>query len=109
DETGARAPLFQRVTRDRKRKNEKGIDVELKTGDIVQKSMVVPGRWWRVPQTVDTVTPGSRDFNERSQYAKTVLKNNKTWGSVPANDNALAHRERNMTCVACHSSWVTSC
>ena len=27
--------------------------------------MVVPGRWWRVPQTLDTVTPGTRDFSER--------------------------------------------
>ena len=75
----------------------------------MQNSMVVPGRWWRVPQTLDTVTPGSRDFNERSQYAKTIQKDNATWGNVPADSNSLAHRDANMTCVACHSSWVTSC
>ena len=109
DAEGARIPLFQRVTRDRKRKDEKGVDVDLKTGDIMQNSMVVPGRWWRVPQTLDTVTPGSRDFNERSQYAKTIQKDNATWGDVPADNNRLAHRDANMTCVACHSSWVTSC
>jgi len=109
DETGTRIPLFQRITRDRKRKNEKGTDVDLKVGDVVQNSMVVPGRWWRVPQTLDTITPGSRDFNERSQYAKTVQKDNKTWGNVAATENQLAHRDSNMTCVACHSSWVTSC
>lgn len=109
DETGSRVPLFQRVTRDRKRKDEKGNDVDLKTGDVVQNSMVVPGRWWRVPQTVDTITPGSRDFNERSQYAKTIQKDNATWGSVPGDANRLAHRDNDMTCVACHSSWVTSC
>ena len=56
DAEGARIPLFQRVTRDRKRKDEKGVDVDLKAGDIMQNSMVVPGRWWRVPQTLDTVT-----------------------------------------------------
>lgn len=109
DETGSRIPLFQRVTRDRKRKTEKGIDVDLKAGDVMQNSMVVPGRWWRVPQTLDTVTPGSRDFNEKSQYAKTIRKDNIAWGSVPANGNELAHRDDNMTCVSCHSSWVTSC
>jgi hypothetical protein len=109
DESGTRIPLFQRVTRDRKRKDEKGLEIDLKTGDIVQNSMVVPGRWWRVPQTVDTVTPGSRDFSERSQYAKTIQKDNTTWGTVPGNDNQLAHRDSNMTCVACHSSWMTSC
>ena len=109
DAEGARIPLFQRVTRDRKRKDEKGVDVDLKSGDIMQNSMVVPGRWWRVPQTLDTVTPGSRDFNERSRYAKTIQKDNATWGDVPADNNQLAHRDANMTCVACHSSWVTSC
>ena len=108
DESGTRIPLFQRVTRDRKRKDEKGNDVDLKAGDIMQNSMVVPGRWWRVPQTLDTVTPGSRDYNEKSQYAKTVQKDNATWGGVPA-DSKLAHRDSDMTCVSCHSSWMTSC
>jgi len=109
DAEGSRIPLFQRVTRDRKRKDAKGVDVDLKAGDVMQNSMVVPGRWWRVPQTIDTVTQGSRDYNEQSRYAKTIRKDNATWGDVPADSNQLAHRDNNMTCVACHSSWVTSC
>ncbi|HKY41559.1 MAG TPA: hypothetical protein VJM50_00585 [Pyrinomonadaceae bacterium] len=109
DPDGARIPLFQRVTRDRKRKDAQGVDVDLKAGDIMQNSMVVPGRWWRVPQTLDTVTKGSRDYNEQSRYAKTIRKDNTTWGDVPADSNQLAHRDNNMTCVSCHSSWVTSC
>ncbi|MDQ3474636.1 MAG: hypothetical protein M3447_12965 [Acidobacteriota bacterium] len=109
DETGAKIPVFQRITRDRKKKDESGKEIELKTGDIVQNSLVVAGRWWRVPQTADTVTPGSRDFNEQSRYAKTMRKDNRTWGDVPADENVLAHRDDNMTCFACHSSWVTSC
>jgi hypothetical protein len=109
DAEGTRVPLFQRVTRDRKRKDEKGADVDLKAGEIMQNSMVVPGRWWRVPQTLDTVTPGSRDYNEQSRYAKTIRKDNTTWGDVPTDGNQLAHRDNDMTCVACHSSWVTSC
>jgi hypothetical protein len=109
DAEDARIPLFQRVTRDRKRKDEKGVDVDLKAGDIMQNSMVVPGRWWRVPQTLDTVTVGSRDYNEKSRYAKTIRKDNVTWGEVPSDNNQLAHRDSDMTCVACHSSWVTSC
>jgi len=43
DETGARIPLFQKITRDRKKKDESGKDIDLKTGDIIQNSMVVPG------------------------------------------------------------------
>ena len=109
DESGARIPLFQRITRDRKRKDEKGNDIDLKTGDIVQNSMVVPGRWWRVVQTADTVTEGSRDYSEKSRYAKTIRKDNATWGTVPANDSQLAHRDNDITCMACHSSWMTSC
>jgi hypothetical protein len=109
DESGARIPLFQRITRDRTRKDEKGNDVQLKTGDVVQNSMVVAGRWWRVPQTLDTISRGSRDYNERSHYSKTMRRDNETWGTVPADDKQLAHADSNMTCFACHSSWVTSC
>jgi hypothetical protein len=109
DAEGTRIPLFQRITRDRKRKDENGRDVDLKAGDIMQNSMVVPGRWWRVPQTLDTITPNTRDYNEKSAYAKTIRKDNKTWGEVPTNTNNLAHRDNDMTCVSCHSSWMTSC
>ncbi len=109
DETGARIPLFQRNTRDRKRKDEKGNDIDLKAGDIIQNSMVVPGRWWRVVANCGYRDAGSRDYSEKSRYAKTIRKDNATWGDVPANDSQLAHRDNDMTCVACHSSWVTSC
>ncbi|HEV2835888.1 MAG TPA: hypothetical protein VGW58_11255 [Pyrinomonadaceae bacterium] len=109
DESGGRIPLFQRVARDRKRKDEHGKDVDLKSGDVMQNSMVVPGRWWRVPQTLDTVTPNARDYNEKSRYAKTIRKDNVTWGDVPVNTNELAHRDNDMTCASCHSSWMTSC
>jgi hypothetical protein len=109
EETGERIAMFQRITRDRTKKDENGKDVDLKTGDIIQNSMVVPGRWWRVIQTMDTITAGTRDYNEKSRYAKTIRKDNTTWGSFPAEDKQLAHREDNMTCFACHSSWVTSC
>ncbi|MCU1265077.1 MAG: hypothetical protein JWM21_1395 [Acidobacteria bacterium] len=109
DDTGAKVPVFQRITRDRTKKDESGKDVALKNGDLIQNSLVVPGRWWRVPQTIDTITPGTRDYSERSRYAKTMRKDNLTWGELPATDKELAHRDDNMTCFSCHSSWVTSC
>lgn len=109
DESGSKVPVFQPVPRDRKKKDANGNDVELKAGDIIQNSMVVPGRWWRVIQTVDTITPGTRDYSEKSRYSKTIRKDNASWGDVPKNDQELAHRDSDMTCVACHSSWVTSC
>jgi hypothetical protein len=94
------------------RKDENGKDVQLKAGDIVQNSMVVPGRWWRVKQTMDTINPNAvhaEDYSAKSRYAKTMRTDNATWGDVPADDKQLAHRDSNMTCFACHSSWVTSC
>ncbi len=106
---GERVAAFQVVRRDQKKKDEKGNEIELKAGDIIQNSLVVPGRWWRVSQTLDTVTPGSRDYNEKSRYAKTIRKDNQIWGDVPSDDHQLAHRDSDMTCFACHSSWVTSC
>ena len=109
DAEGTNIPLFQRIPRDRKKKDEKGIDVDLKAGDFVQNSMVVPGRWWRVTQTADTVTPGKPDYSEKSRYAKTIRTDNATWGDVPGDDKELAHKDDQMSCFSCHSSWVTGC
>lgn len=109
NDAGETVRAFQRLTRDTKRKDEQGNEVQLKSGDIIQNSLVVTGRWWRVIQTADTVTPGNRDYSEKSHYAKTIRKDNSTWGNAPAEDKQLAHSDNNMTCVACHSSWMTSC
>ncbi len=109
DDAGETVRAFQRLSRDTKKKDEDGKEIQLKAGDIIQNSLVVTGRWWRVIQTADTVTPGSRDYSEKSRYAKTIRKDNSTWGSAPAADKELAHSDDNMTCVACHSSWMTSC
>ncbi|HXM36684.1 MAG TPA: hypothetical protein VN920_15925, partial [Pyrinomonadaceae bacterium] len=114
---GAKEQIFKRLTKDepakdengKPMKDESGKEIQWKKGDIIQSSMVVPGRRWRVVQTKDTVTPGTRDYNEKSRYAKTIRKDNTSWGSVPADDKQLAHSDDKMTCFACHSSWVTSC
>src|SRR5437763_5033158 len=109
DETGAKVPVFQRITRDRTKKDDHGKDIQLKNGDSIQNSLLVPGRWWRIVQTADTITPGTRDYSEKSRYAKTMRKDNQTWGNLPSDDSQLAHRDSNMTCFSCHSSWMTSC
>jgi hypothetical protein len=112
DPDGGRILLFQTITSDRKKKDENGNEIQLKAGDIIQNSMVVPGRWWRVKQTIDTINPSAahqEDYSVKSRYAKTMRTDNVTWGDVPAEDKLLAHRDENMTCFACHSSWMTSC
>ncbi|MDT7541769.1 MAG: hypothetical protein QOE33_1673 [Acidobacteriota bacterium] len=114
DAEGTRIPVFELapasgLKKKSKDANGKEITVELKQGQIVQNSLVEPGRWWRIKQTIDTINPASRDYNELSRYAKTIRRDNQTWGDVPAKDEELAHDTKQMTCFACHSAWMTSC
>lgn len=108
-------PIFERVTSDRDRPDSTGKPVRLHAGDVVQNSSVEPGRWWRVKQTAYTVTQTKgheADYNWRSAYAKTVrIDENKqeVWGDVPADESKLAHKNSQMSCYTCHSSWMTSC
>ncbi|MEQ1645092.1 MAG: multiheme c-type cytochrome, partial [Pyrinomonadaceae bacterium] len=110
---GRRLPILEVLTattaRNKKCNDETGKPIELKPGDIVQNAIVESGKCWKVTQTVDTVTAGNVDYNEKSSYAKTMQRDNKTWGDAKASEEMLAHRESSMTCYACHTSWVTSC
>ena len=110
---GRQLPVLEQLTaataRTKRCTDEKGNPIELKAGDIVQNAIVESGKCWKVTQTADTVTPGNSDYNEKSAYAKTMQRDNATWGDPKASEEMLAHRESSMTCYACHTSWVTSC
>jgi hypothetical protein len=80
-----------------------------KDGKLFQRSAVTPGLEWELVQTRDTVDPDSAHYSESSRLAKTIRRDGKTWGNVPDDANELAHRDDEMTCFACHSSWMTSC
>ncbi|MGH8810232.1 MAG: hypothetical protein ACREX0_20320, partial [Noviherbaspirillum sp.] len=109
NERGRQIPMFQRISQPTKRKTLDGKEVDLRPGDIVQNSLVEPGKWWRVTQTMDTVTRGKPDYNDASAFAKTVQRDGKTWADTAADEKTLAHANSNMTCYACHTSWTTSC
>ncbi len=77
-----------------------------------QNSCVEKGLRWEVVQTRDTITKGHARYNEKSALAKTVrVEDGKTvWGDLPAGgEKCTAHRNDNMTCIACHSAWNPSC
>jgi hypothetical protein len=80
---------------------------------VIQNSMVEEGLSWVVKQTKDTIDPKSEHYNPRAALAKTVRFNDRgafEWGDVPAGgEKCLAHQNRNMSCIACHSSWNASC
>lgn len=134
NERGRSVAMFQRISAETKRvvigddgtpvmgQDGKPRELTLRPGDIVQNSLVVPGKWWRVVQTVDTVQQSrtvkignndvqyrSRDYNDSSAWAKTVQRDGKTWADVNVAESKLAHANSNMTCYTCHTSWTTSC
>jgi hypothetical protein len=88
---------------------ERRFDVQ---GDrIIQRSMVEPDLWWDLVQTADTITPGSPHYNAKSHLAKTVRfggDGSLEWGGDPSERNC-AHKNSEMSCIACHSSWNPSC
>lgn len=80
---------------------------------LMQQSSMEQNLKWEVPQTLDTVTPGSDHYNVMSAYAKTLKRDGKNWGSVPDDPKncakELAHSNDAMDCQTCHTSWATSC
>ena len=80
---------------------------------LMQQSSMEQNLQWEVPQTLDTVTPGSEHYNVMSAYAKTLKRDGKTWGAVPDDPKKcgkeLAHSNQEMDCQTCHTSWATSC
>ncbi|MGV3721008.1 MAG: hypothetical protein ACO1SX_08860, partial [Actinomycetota bacterium] len=77
-------------------------------GTFIQRSAVTPGLEWEVPQVMDSITPGNKRYNEKARYAKTIQRDNKTWG-VAASPEKLAHGENSTACYTCHSAWTSSC
>ena len=81
--------------------------------ELYQQSSLSPDVKWEIPQTVDVINPLSPHYNAQARYAKTLYRDGKTWGDVPATADGqtmkLAHANSQMDCQICHSSWVTSC
>ncbi len=75
---------------------------------LIQRSMMDPDLTWEVTQVVDTLTPGSASYNEKSRLAKTIQRDGQTWGSA-APPATLAHANERMTCYTCHTSWAPTC
>jgi hypothetical protein len=80
---------------------------------LIQRSIIDPKLEWKVSLVKDTVDPASPDFNPRAARAKLMSKlgtegKSFAWGPGVAANN-LAHKDSQMACFACHSSWMTSC
>jgi hypothetical protein len=80
-----------------------------KEGRLYQRSMLEKDKEWEIIQVLDTITPGSPHYSEKSRLAKTVERDGTTWGDAPKDETKLAHSNQRMTCYACHSSWAPTC
>lgn len=80
---------------------------EWRDDDLYQRSILMPGVEWRVPQVKHSVTRGNRAYNPKAARAKTMSRGG-TWGS-PRGEAGRAHGDGEMACFTCHSSWMTSC
>jgi hypothetical protein len=78
-------------------------------GRLYQRLVLPPHTELAVSQVRDSVTPGHSEYSEKSARAKTVARGNpgRSGLGVPVADRA--HRESEMACFSCHSSWMTSC
>jgi len=83
---------------------------EWRDGKLIQRSSLWPDREWEMSLVKDNVNPDHPDFNAKSARAKLMSKNKKTfeWGLGVAKEDR-AHKNENMLCFTCHSSWATSC
>jgi hypothetical protein len=79
-------------------------------GKLIQRSVVTPGLEWTVSLVKDSVTPGHREYNAKAARAKLMSRDTRTqkWGPDVPYDQ-LAHKDEDMECYSCHTSWTTSC
>ena len=80
---------------------------------LMQRSIIDPKLEWQVHLVKDSVDRASPDFNPRAARAKLMGKITKdgkpfTWGPGVSEAN-LAHKDSEMECFTCHTSWTTSC
>jgi hypothetical protein len=78
-------------------------------GKLMQRSMVEEGVEWNVSQVLDSITPGSPNYNAKARLAKTIERDGATWGGAAPAADRLAHSDERMSCYTCHSAWMTSC
>jgi hypothetical protein len=83
---------------------------EWRGGKLIQRSIMDPEKEWVLSLVKDTVDPEHEAYNEKAARAKLMSRNIRTqdWGpDVPYEE--LAHRDEEIECYTCHTSWITSC
>ncbi len=83
---------------------------EWRDGKLIQRSVLDSGLEWELSLVKDTVDPAHTGYNEKAARAKLMSTDTDTldWGAHVETAN-LAHRDEEIECYTCHTSWITSC
>ncbi len=83
---------------------------EWQGNQLVQRSVLNPELEWTLSLVKDSVNPEHAEYNEKAARAKLMSDNvrKQDWGLDVAVEN-LAHRDEEIECYTCHTSWMTSC
>ncbi len=92
------------------RNQDGSLRFEWRGNTLIQRSAVTPGLEWKVSLVKDTVDPTNPRYNAKAARAKLMSADSSTlkWGLGVAPENR-AHKDKNMMCITCHTSWTTSC
>ena len=77
---------------------------------LIQRSSLDPDLEWDMSLVKNSVSPQSKDYNEKSARAKLMSNDTASlsWGPGVDKENR-AHKSDEMECFTCHLSWTTSC
>ncbi|MEY4966120.1 MAG: hypothetical protein RL274_1703 [Pseudomonadota bacterium] len=80
---------------------------------LYQRSSIDSDLKWKVSLVKDTMDPASPVYNERAARAKLMSRTTADgkqfqWGPGIEAKN-LAHKDSELACFSCHTSWTTSC
>ena len=79
-------------------------------GKLIQRAIVNPDLEWEMSLVKDFVNPAHESYNPKAARAKLMSDKHEhfEWGTAIAPQD-LAHKDEEMACFACHTSWTTSC
>lgn len=76
---------------------------------LYQRSLINDDLEWELSLVKDSVTPGHDNYNPKAARAKLMSSDlSMDWGPGITAD-ARAHKDDEMLCFTCHTSWTTSC
>ncbi len=77
---------------------------------LIQRSVLDPDLEWKLSLVKDSVDPEHAEYNQKAARAKLMSNDVATqdWG-VGVSPASLAHKDEEIECYTCHTSWITSC